>query len=223
MSNTCYMCDAPATSKEHAPPACLFPDQSSIGRDLRRNLITVPSCDLHNSRKSEDDEFLRATLCLSAAGISSVATHSFKAKVLRGARRSPNKYSAFAPRANVLTPLGKSAIKSDRARFDRCIEHISKAICFHVYGIKWGNPIAVASPQLQVRSKNGQLVPHTPSIGAIEATRDFLATQPVGGENPEVFLYRIKLEESTLGFAALFYGCFEVFAASSPRITGSDA
>jgi hypothetical protein len=217
------MCDAPATSQEHAPPACLFPEQSSIGRDLRKNLITVPSCDLHNSKKSEDDEFLRATICLSAAGISPAATHNFQGNVLRGASRSPAKYSAFAPRANVLTPPEKSAFKTDRSRFDRCVEHIAKAICFHTYDIKWQQPIVVVSPQLQIAAKSGQLAAHTPSLGAIAATRDFLTSEPVKCENAEIFLYRIKIHEGTLGFAALFYEYFEIFAASSPGIPGHGA
>jgi hypothetical protein len=38
---TCYMCDSPATSQEHAPPASLFPELSTFGKDLRKNLITV--------------------------------------------------------------------------------------------------------------------------------------------------------------------------------------
>lgn len=53
------MCDQPATSREHVPPACLFPEEKDIRTSLfRNNLITVPSCDLHNSKKSTDDEFL---------------------------------------------------------------------------------------------------------------------------------------------------------------------
>ena len=60
MPATCYMCTSAATSVEHVPPRCLFPEQKDlpIGVDLRKQLITVPSCDIHNSRKSKDDEYL---------------------------------------------------------------------------------------------------------------------------------------------------------------------
>ena len=41
----------------------LFPEASeSGGVDYRLNLITVPSCDAHNSAKSNDDEFLMVSL-----------------------------------------------------------------------------------------------------------------------------------------------------------------
>jgi hypothetical protein len=59
----CYMCDAPATSKEHVPPKCIFPERKdSDGQYLREGLITVPSCELHNSKKSADDEFLMVSI-----------------------------------------------------------------------------------------------------------------------------------------------------------------
>jgi len=220
MIETCYMCNAIATSREHAPPQCLFPKELSIGRDLRKNLITVPSCDVHNSKKSEDDEFLRAILCLPAAGVSAVATQNFSEKVLSGARRSPSKYAVYAPRADAVTPPGTSAFIADRKRLDRCIEHMAKALCFHTCGVKWPYAMAVGSPQLLTKTPAGSLASHRSFDAAIAATRDFLSAEPTLGENPEVFLYRIKVEGDMLGFGALFYGHFEVFAASSATIVG---
>src|SRR4030081_910056 len=59
----CYMCAARATSREHVPPRNLFPEaRENGGVDYRLNLITVPSCDVHNSAKSDDDEFLMVSL-----------------------------------------------------------------------------------------------------------------------------------------------------------------
>jgi len=57
---TCYMCNEPETSREHVPAACFFPETKDLppGIDLRRNLFTVPSCDTHNSHKSNDDQYL---------------------------------------------------------------------------------------------------------------------------------------------------------------------
>jgi hypothetical protein len=215
---TCYMCDALATSSEHAPPQCLFPEQSSFGSNLRKNLITVPSCDLHNSKKSEDDEFLRATLCLAAAGESTIATHQFFDKVMRGAKRSPVKYNSYAPPVNAVAPPGKAIFKTDRARFDRCVVQIAKAVCFYTFKRKWLLDVAVVSPQLLTTSSNSELVSHYPSLGAMQATRDFLSAEPVCGENGEVFKYRIKVDNDMFAFGAIFYERFEVFAASSPTI-----
>jgi hypothetical protein len=55
------MCDDLATTKEHVPPKCLFPekkDLKDISLDLRKALIKVPSCVNHNCKKSGDDEYL---------------------------------------------------------------------------------------------------------------------------------------------------------------------
>ena len=59
-SVTCYMCSAPKTSVEHVPPKGLFPKSKDLpaGMNLRKQLITVPACDLHNTEKSHDDEYL---------------------------------------------------------------------------------------------------------------------------------------------------------------------
>lgn len=56
LNGTCYMCDLSATSVEHVPPKCMFPEFKDAKVDLRRKLITVPSCDDHNAKKSRDDE-----------------------------------------------------------------------------------------------------------------------------------------------------------------------
>ena len=56
-TDKCYYCGEPAMSEEHVPPKCLFPEQKDTGKDYRKNLITVPSCDKHNAGKSCDDEF----------------------------------------------------------------------------------------------------------------------------------------------------------------------
>jgi hypothetical protein len=226
VSLTCYMCEAAATSQEHAPPACLFPESKAIGRDLRRNLVTVPSCDLHNSKKSEDDEFFRATLCLASAEYSEVAQHQFFGKILRGVRRSPAKYGAYAPRANIPTPEGKSAFTTDPVRFEGCIDHLTRALCFHTYGMKWHLPIYIVSPHTMELSPRGELAPPEPALEAVRTTRAVLASAPVRGENGEVFLYRLLLQDGVLAFGALFYGFFEVFCASFPdprRVTPNNS
>jgi hypothetical protein len=53
-SRNCYFCGRPATSKEHVPPKSFFPET----KEERINLITVPSCDEHNNKKSETNEYM---------------------------------------------------------------------------------------------------------------------------------------------------------------------
>lgn len=64
----CYWCGKLATSKEHVPPKCLFPEfkdtKDVYDNSFRHNLITVPSCDEHNLVKSRDDEYLMTCLAV---------------------------------------------------------------------------------------------------------------------------------------------------------------
>lgn len=52
----CYFCGRPSIGAEHVPPKSFFI------KGKRENLITVPSCELHNQDKSKDDEYIRSLL-----------------------------------------------------------------------------------------------------------------------------------------------------------------
>ena len=224
MNATCYMCDLPETSREHAPPVCLFPEQASLGRDLRRNLVTVPSCDTHNSQKSKDDEFLRTVLTIAAGPGSAVASHQFFGKVTRAAQRQPVTYGAFFPNIEIEKQKeGDRALQLDRKRFDSCIDHIAKAIFFHAYASKWSLPMFVVSPGFYLGPESEHHVVHQPSIQAAEVTKRFLENEQNRGENGDVFLYRIRHTDGMYAFAALFYEKFEVFAVSSATLVAGAA
>ena len=96
----CYMCDNIATSHEHVPPQCLFPKMKEIdnGKDYRKSLIRVPSCDEHNSKKSSDDEYLRNILssCFLSDSINSSSLRSANRKYPPGlrTRRASRNYSS---------------------------------------------------------------------------------------------------------------------------------
>ena len=55
----CYMCDAAATSDEHVPPKCFFPE-----RLQGKRLLTVPACETHNNANATDVEYVRGILCV---------------------------------------------------------------------------------------------------------------------------------------------------------------
>src|SRR5689334_3078766 len=107
--STCYMCDSVATSREHAPPRCFFPILKQ-GVDLRKNLITVPSCDNHNSQKSKDDEYLR-TVILMSVGNNGAAHTLVNEKLLRAVARRPNTYQLFFADQGAIPGTGLRALK----------------------------------------------------------------------------------------------------------------
>jgi len=85
----CYRCDAEATSDEHVPPKCLFPEKKDLPEeDYRKNLITVPSCEAHNTARSHDDEYLFCVLVASYEN-NPVARQHFETKIIRLLRRKP--------------------------------------------------------------------------------------------------------------------------------------
>ncbi|MGH7532195.1 MAG: hypothetical protein ACREL4_02785, partial [Gemmatimonadales bacterium] len=116
------MCDLPAVTREHAPPLCFFPEQKDLpgAGDLRRNLITVPSCDGHNSALAKDDEYAMVVVA-SHIGNNGIATSHFGTKVHRALTRSPVFTSiVFATTQPVMiNGLRTVAFEVDSPRFER--------------------------------------------------------------------------------------------------------
>jgi hypothetical protein len=79
---TCYACDQPATTKEHAPPFSFFPN------GYKENLITVPSCEAHNNANSKDVEYARNVITI-LYGANSVGEQHFSDKSVRSFDHSP--------------------------------------------------------------------------------------------------------------------------------------
>jgi hypothetical protein len=223
-STTCYMCDSIATSREHVPPACFFPKAKGIGQDLRRNLITVPSCDRHNSLKSKDDEYLLAVIAMGAVMGNKVGQHLFWGKFLRAVARRPHVYKSFFADKGTVAKGKLRALKIDRKRFNNCIDHLARALFFDAYKRKWQLPIIIVSPNLYSGIHSDQMVSHQPTLKAVESSRQFLGSEPIKGENPEVFKYRIRYDEENevYTFAAVFYDYCEVFSCSATEASKTE-
>jgi len=91
MADFCYYCGTDASSKEHVPPKCLFPEKKDIadGMNYRKNLITVPSCDKHNSNKCKDDEYLQLIIVHGYFNNTVGRDHFKKGKGVKSALDSP--------------------------------------------------------------------------------------------------------------------------------------
>lgn len=77
----CYCCGLEATTREHAPSQGLFPP------GYRKNLITVPSCVVHNNLLSDFDAKVR--VYLQAPESNDVAKAAWKDKTVRSFNRMP--------------------------------------------------------------------------------------------------------------------------------------
>jgi hypothetical protein len=150
-----------------------------------------------------------------------VAKAHFFDKLLRAVKRKPHAHAAFINPIGLRLDIGEM-LQVDLDRFNRCISALGSALYFHRFKEKLRSKIHVISPNLYAQGQGTVHVP-TPYAAAIDVTRQFLASAPIGGENQEVFMYRTRYEpESDMyAFAAIFYGAFEVFGATQRTTTAA--
>jgi hypothetical protein len=195
---TCYMCNRKSSSREHVPPKCFFPDSKDlpIGIDFRRNLITVPSCDQHNSGKSADDEFLLFIMTAQYRG-SHLKDKHFESKVMRAFNRSPDRFigmlEGLAPH-RCTEPDGKvfesAVFEVDLTRFDRVVHQLACGIYYHHFNKKWmGKSHSISN----IFGTSGNLSSLENAFIARQMdkmSRSFEGL-PVHGENQQIFSYQL--------------------------------
>ncbi len=122
--NRCYRCNAPATGLEHVPAKCFFPKEN------RMNLITVPSCYLHNNSTSKDDEYVRGII-VSAQGNNKLASQHWRGAVIKGFKHSPKLFlKTFADQR-------ENAFFHDRKRIDALMTKIGYCLFYHIFKRVW--------------------------------------------------------------------------------------
>lgn len=223
---SCYMCEKPAVSREHAPPLCLFPETKDVkGYNFRKNLITVPSCDEHNSRKSCDDEFLMMTV-VGAVGNNEVAFHHNLTKINRALRRKSQDFLGKVILKNMRSLTVKTvegyefpilAGKPDLARLRSCFEHIAYGLFYHKFGYSFKGKIRVDLAFLNYTNETyNTLCQFMLKRFDLEPLR--LEKE---GENPAVFEYQFCApDEYDLTIVKMtFYRGIQVFATFQPEWT----
>lgn len=216
------MCSKPATSREHAPPLCLFPEINDVstGENYRKNLITVPSCDTHNSKKSKDDQFLLLILLLHYKN-NEVGQNHFAGKLIRTLERRSGLLGVLTEKEDILVHGSESSgFHINRDRFDATMDRIARALHFAEYGEIWNGQVIINTPSLfDMRSHNSFEV-NLNQQGLKLMIDKFLAPYPIKGENPAVFYYQIDkaLQEKKLLIRMVFYEGFVVYAYSSPEV-----
>lgn len=222
-SNTCYRCSKFPTSKEHVPPVCLFPEKKdNPTKDFRRNLITVPSCKKHNSKKSNNDEFL--LVCLA----SSIQTnnHGYKhysTKIKRTLTRSNYKFLDKIIKdyseLNIVDEQGQNMKvlkgKADIERLNDCFKSIMYGLYYQQFNSRFIG---------EIKLYNNFVIPETTNqmslIKLIERTfENDKKLTPILGENPEIFTYQFAEKDNfgIYGLKITFYEGIYVFGALMPK------
>ncbi|MEW5897356.1 MAG: hypothetical protein AB1668_06695 [Nanoarchaeota archaeon] len=138
---TCYCCEAIANSREHIPPQCIFE------KPRPTNLITVPSCDRHNSEKSKDDEYFRWFIT-SASSENKKAERLITTKVIKGFKRRPALLSKIWQGAIKNIPIyseggiylgNRPGFKFDNKRIQNILNQICKGLFYYHFNKKFSN------------------------------------------------------------------------------------
>ena len=181
------MCDSRATGDEHVPPKCIFPEKDIY----RKNLITVPSCDEHNSKKSKNDEYFKF-IVTAVENKNELADEVF-GSVMRSFEHRPNLIDAFIPN---LQPIRIGGIETagftlDYLRFTDSMAAIVRGLFFHEYGNKLNHKISGAAfPQM--RTEDYKQMPFVKSIfnAELKLPANYI------GKNPRVFQYAFNSSQS---------------------------
>jgi hypothetical protein len=125
----CYYqgCTHSGTTKEHVPPKSFFP------KDQRNQLLTVTSCELHNTAKSSDDIYVLAQICMNASP-SNRSREIFLDRVLPQLDYNGEALRKTLAAGAVPLEAGAFEYKVDIARFDRFFDALSYGIVFKACG-----------------------------------------------------------------------------------------
>ncbi|MEK7951004.1 hypothetical protein [Luteolibacter soli] len=218
---TCYMCHEPGVSKEHVPPRCIFPETKDVQENLRQNLITVPSCDLHNSQKSDDDAFLLVSLA-GIIGNNSIGYRQKITKVNRALKRSAFRLlheSLSNPRIELLEYGPNQFVDviwgtPDYDRLSTCFDRIARGLHFHHFGTKFTG----RTRTLLGYTANPKANPREFQRFICEKVASELKDKPRLGANPEVFSFQFT-DPDHFGLFVVhlqFYGGMDVFVGFMP-------
>ena len=221
-SKICYACDSLATSREHVPPKCLFPEAKDVGSDFRKGLITVPSCDEHNSEKCSDDEFLMVSLAGLIGNNSIGYLHRFT-KVNRAIRRSSFKllrramkdqqWHAIEIRPNKFLDVVYGT--PDHDRLNRCFDRISRGLFIETFRNRFSGKTKTMLAFLPSKDPNSKEFRRF----ILDKVKIELAGKMRLGENPDVFSYQFSGPDEHGIYAChmLFYGGLDVFVSMIPE------
>ena len=207
-------------SNEHVPPKNLFPEHKDVGEDYRKNLITVPSCEIHNSAKSKDDEFLMVSLAGIFGNNSIGYLHKFT-KVNRAIRRTSSRLldNAFKKRKHYHLKKENCFLEiiwgtPDHSRLIGCFKHIAYGLHYHHLNNSFHGEVKVLLGYLHSEDEsNNNFVSFIKDRAAID-----LIGIPCSGANKDVFYYQFTTpdEHGIYMVHMRFYGGIDVYASFLP-------
>lgn len=196
------MCNELGMSVEHAPPKSFFPDGH------RNQLTTVPSCAVHNTATSDDDEYVRNIL-VTLAGSNELASGFLSDKVKRSFERSPKLLKRTFHNFVWTEYDGKktAAFEMDVKRVERTMHKIAAALFYKQTGERiWWQTHCVIKQMVDQDLKGGD-------AGYLFNMMDE-ANPPWNGTNSRVFKFRfISTPDMPTTFHFMFFEGVDVIVA----------
>ncbi|WLH33488.1 hypothetical protein PSH79_16275 [Pseudomonas sp. FP2196] len=209
-SDKCYYCLEPKKGVEHVPPKCFFPQEGK--KNYRNNLITVPSCDVHNSNKSTDDQYMfllfnvisnfnddpTARKWLVDKGVATILRRSHILTTLTDDLRIMDGKLVYRNASKEVV------LKPDYSRIGGFFSAMARAIFFKENSESWGGGVFVI-PLFLVRV----MLNNTVSFNKL--LLDISRYNSSKGQNKDVFSYTFSSGEGFDGklLHMFFYGEFE--------------
>jgi hypothetical protein len=216
------MCENKATSKEHVPPQCLFPEAKDLppGVNLRKNLITVPSCDEHNSNKSKDDEYLRFCLSLNIANNDTAFSH-FASKITRAMKLNPKTFEMFIRTKKPVIVIDNESeeasntymIKINTSRIQRSLDQIARALYFKHYRRKFDGKCIILYDFALYHGGADDAKKNAFLQNALKQMKEYFDKMKHTGDNPEVFKYVLQEVDKGNVLGMRFYGGSNIVVA----------
>jgi hypothetical protein len=135
----CAYCGEPKVSDDHVPPQNLFFND-------RTNLITVPSCDEHNGRRSNLDERFRDYVTMRIGP--QTHTQALWGKMARGVRRNRKLQNQLRQNSLWRPDLDAFVVKIESDAFKPMIESITRGLYWHVYQ---GDRLPLSNIEMDIR------------------------------------------------------------------------
>jgi hypothetical protein len=219
MKDICYWCGKEATSMEHVPPKCLFPEEKDINEILnksyRDNLIRVPSCDEHNIRKSNLDEYLMVNLSGKVGNNLEGYVHT-ATKVARSRKRNPKLINV--DKEEVLTVQNSEYpvlwVNVETEKLFYSFESIARALYFYEHDNIFSGTCFVVTELFNHPNDPEWTEFNIRSCQLIGHEKRFWKSE-VKGSNPDIFTYQfsdIDNFKTTQTLALNFYGGICVYA-----------
>lgn len=208
-TKSCYMCPEPGISREHAPMQSLFPPDP----EKRVQLITVPSCPRHNSKKSNDDDYV-ARLIRFHFGNNDYASDidGLARAVKKNNRLGRDIFKNFRP--VLIAGRETATMEVDLKRFWRVIDHMARAIHYdHTNGKKYLDPLGFWSSGLFFVDEPKAALANRKNRQLGNYLMRLCAKHPYFGRNPEIFQYQFYLElPNTIIIRMVFFEGLELVA-----------